>query len=171
MHPIRDTLLCRVFPYQNNLRGFHSLRRFFPEDFDLLTQDTTHHISAVISNGDSVRPLPFSLAAIKGITNLFSFPAGTKMFQFPAYIIFSDLLCFLTLGNLQIKSRMQIPGAYRSLPRPSSQLKPSYPSNSNKAHVPVSYTHLTLPTICSVQISVVAVSLKKKKKKIKRRHG
>eukprot|EP00825_Cyclidium_porcatum_P004917 TRINITY_DN12341_c0_g1_i1.p1 TRINITY_DN12341_c0_g1~~TRINITY_DN12341_c0_g1_i1.p1 ORF type:complete len:250 (+),score=26.61 TRINITY_DN12341_c0_g1_i1:39-788(+) len=30
----------------------------------------------------------------------------------------------------------------------------------------VSYTHLTLPTICSVQISVVAVSLKKKKKKI-----
>eukprot|EP00825_Cyclidium_porcatum_P036069 TRINITY_DN3792_c1_g1_i2.p1 TRINITY_DN3792_c1_g1~~TRINITY_DN3792_c1_g1_i2.p1 ORF type:complete len:208 (-),score=36.46 TRINITY_DN3792_c1_g1_i2:111-734(-) len=30
--------------------------------------------------------------------------------------------------------------------------------------LPVSYTHLTLPTICSVQISVVAVSLKKKKK-------
>eukprot|EP00825_Cyclidium_porcatum_P018117 TRINITY_DN2073_c0_g1_i3.p1 TRINITY_DN2073_c0_g1~~TRINITY_DN2073_c0_g1_i3.p1 ORF type:complete len:247 (-),score=47.42 TRINITY_DN2073_c0_g1_i3:86-826(-) len=29
---------------------------------------------------------------------------------------------------------------------------------------PVSYTHLTLPTICSVQISVVAVSLKKKRK-------
>eukprot|EP00825_Cyclidium_porcatum_P051376 TRINITY_DN942_c0_g1_i1.p2 TRINITY_DN942_c0_g1~~TRINITY_DN942_c0_g1_i1.p2 ORF type:complete len:247 (+),score=26.07 TRINITY_DN942_c0_g1_i1:2447-3187(+) len=29
----------------------------------------------------------------------------------------------------------------------------------------VSYTHLTLPTICSVQISVVAVSLKKKKTK------
>eukprot|EP00825_Cyclidium_porcatum_P002540 TRINITY_DN11172_c0_g1_i2.p1 TRINITY_DN11172_c0_g1~~TRINITY_DN11172_c0_g1_i2.p1 ORF type:complete len:270 (+),score=59.52 TRINITY_DN11172_c0_g1_i2:353-1162(+) len=29
----------------------------------------------------------------------------------------------------------------------------------------VSYTHLTLPTICSVQISVVAVSLKKKNKK------
>eukprot|EP00825_Cyclidium_porcatum_P005061 TRINITY_DN12415_c0_g1_i2.p5 TRINITY_DN12415_c0_g1~~TRINITY_DN12415_c0_g1_i2.p5 ORF type:complete len:146 (-),score=17.90 TRINITY_DN12415_c0_g1_i2:43-480(-) len=31
------------------------------------------------------------------------------------------------------------------------------------ALIPVSYTHLTLPTICSVQISVVAVSLKKKK--------
>eukprot|EP00825_Cyclidium_porcatum_P022887 TRINITY_DN2515_c0_g1_i3.p1 TRINITY_DN2515_c0_g1~~TRINITY_DN2515_c0_g1_i3.p1 ORF type:complete len:123 (-),score=11.75 TRINITY_DN2515_c0_g1_i3:49-417(-) len=28
--------------------------------------------------------------------------------------------------------------------------------------ITVSYTHLTLPTICSVQISVVAVSLKKK---------
>eukprot|EP00825_Cyclidium_porcatum_P051433 TRINITY_DN9458_c0_g1_i5.p3 TRINITY_DN9458_c0_g1~~TRINITY_DN9458_c0_g1_i5.p3 ORF type:complete len:107 (-),score=29.37 TRINITY_DN9458_c0_g1_i5:24-344(-) len=34
----------------------------------------------------------------------------------------------------------------------------------------VSYTHLTLPTICSVQISVVAVSLKKKKKKYKDQH-
>eukprot|EP00825_Cyclidium_porcatum_P029288 TRINITY_DN31306_c0_g2_i1.p1 TRINITY_DN31306_c0_g2~~TRINITY_DN31306_c0_g2_i1.p1 ORF type:complete len:373 (-),score=36.88 TRINITY_DN31306_c0_g2_i1:30-1148(-) len=33
------------------------------------------------------------------------------------------------------------------------------------ALIPVSYTHLTLPTICSVQISVVAVSLKKKKQK------
>eukprot|EP00831_Metopus_contortus_P028510 TRINITY_DN23670_c0_g1_i2.p1 TRINITY_DN23670_c0_g1~~TRINITY_DN23670_c0_g1_i2.p1 ORF type:complete len:136 (-),score=18.62 TRINITY_DN23670_c0_g1_i2:39-446(-) len=31
--------------------------------------------------------------------------------------------------------------------------------------VPVSYTHLTLPTILLVQISVVAVSLKKKTKK------
>eukprot|EP01016_Furgasonia_blochmanni_P003609 TRINITY_DN11414_c0_g1_i11.p2 TRINITY_DN11414_c0_g1~~TRINITY_DN11414_c0_g1_i11.p2 ORF type:complete len:136 (-),score=6.25 TRINITY_DN11414_c0_g1_i11:12-419(-) len=30
------------------------------------------------------------------------------------------------------------------------------------SHKPVSYTHLTLPTIYSVQISVVAVSLKKK---------
>eukprot|EP00825_Cyclidium_porcatum_P046208 TRINITY_DN7204_c0_g1_i4.p4 TRINITY_DN7204_c0_g1~~TRINITY_DN7204_c0_g1_i4.p4 ORF type:complete len:124 (-),score=23.40 TRINITY_DN7204_c0_g1_i4:63-434(-) len=34
----------------------------------------------------------------------------------------------------------------------------------NRTFKPVSYTHLTLPTICSVQISVVAVSLKKKKK-------
>ena len=64
--------------------------------------------------------MPFSLAAIKGITNLLSFPAGTKMFQFPAYIILSDLLCILTFGNPKIKSRMQIPQAYRSLPRPSS---------------------------------------------------
>eukprot|EP00831_Metopus_contortus_P016527 TRINITY_DN1694_c0_g1_i5.p1 TRINITY_DN1694_c0_g1~~TRINITY_DN1694_c0_g1_i5.p1 ORF type:complete len:121 (-),score=6.68 TRINITY_DN1694_c0_g1_i5:43-405(-) len=33
------------------------------------------------------------------------------------------------------------------------------------ALIPVSYTHLTLPTILLVQISVVAVSLKKKNKK------
>eukprot|EP00825_Cyclidium_porcatum_P026709 TRINITY_DN28716_c0_g1_i1.p1 TRINITY_DN28716_c0_g1~~TRINITY_DN28716_c0_g1_i1.p1 ORF type:complete len:223 (-),score=21.19 TRINITY_DN28716_c0_g1_i1:78-746(-) len=34
---------------------------------------------------------------------------------------------------------------------------------SYKSHKSVSYTHLTLPTICSVQISVGAVSLKKKR--------
>eukprot|EP00825_Cyclidium_porcatum_P050342 TRINITY_DN8950_c0_g1_i1.p3 TRINITY_DN8950_c0_g1~~TRINITY_DN8950_c0_g1_i1.p3 ORF type:complete len:104 (-),score=13.85 TRINITY_DN8950_c0_g1_i1:69-380(-) len=33
----------------------------------------------------------------------------------------------------------------------------------HQANKSVSYTHLTLPTICSVQISVVAVSFKKKK--------
>eukprot|EP00825_Cyclidium_porcatum_P010117 TRINITY_DN15188_c0_g1_i4.p2 TRINITY_DN15188_c0_g1~~TRINITY_DN15188_c0_g1_i4.p2 ORF type:complete len:132 (-),score=16.03 TRINITY_DN15188_c0_g1_i4:64-459(-) len=33
------------------------------------------------------------------------------------------------------------------------------------SHWTVSYTHLTLPTICSVQISVVAGSLKKKNKR------
>eukprot|EP00825_Cyclidium_porcatum_P003528 TRINITY_DN11642_c0_g1_i2.p1 TRINITY_DN11642_c0_g1~~TRINITY_DN11642_c0_g1_i2.p1 ORF type:complete len:284 (-),score=14.90 TRINITY_DN11642_c0_g1_i2:89-940(-) len=46
------------------------------------------------------------------------------------------------------------PTAFLDLPS-----KPMY-----SALIPVSYTHLTLPTICSVQISVVAVSLKKKKK-------
>eukprot|EP00831_Metopus_contortus_P029292 TRINITY_DN24112_c0_g1_i3.p3 TRINITY_DN24112_c0_g1~~TRINITY_DN24112_c0_g1_i3.p3 ORF type:complete len:101 (+),score=9.39 TRINITY_DN24112_c0_g1_i3:221-523(+) len=36
-------------------------------------------------------------------------------------------------------------------------------TNSSFTHITVSYTHLTLPTILLVQISVVAVSLKKKK--------
>eukprot|EP00825_Cyclidium_porcatum_P048050 TRINITY_DN7947_c0_g1_i3.p2 TRINITY_DN7947_c0_g1~~TRINITY_DN7947_c0_g1_i3.p2 ORF type:complete len:149 (-),score=24.18 TRINITY_DN7947_c0_g1_i3:44-490(-) len=36
------------------------------------------------------------------------------------------------------------------------------PNSVYRSQKPVSYTHLTLPTICSVQISVVAVSLKKK---------
>eukprot|EP00831_Metopus_contortus_P000653 TRINITY_DN10238_c0_g1_i3.p2 TRINITY_DN10238_c0_g1~~TRINITY_DN10238_c0_g1_i3.p2 ORF type:complete len:118 (-),score=47.57 TRINITY_DN10238_c0_g1_i3:48-401(-) len=34
---------------------------------------------------------------------------------------------------------------------------------ANTSFIPVSYTHLTLPTILLVQISVVAVSLKKKR--------
>eukprot|EP00825_Cyclidium_porcatum_P026817 TRINITY_DN2881_c0_g1_i5.p2 TRINITY_DN2881_c0_g1~~TRINITY_DN2881_c0_g1_i5.p2 ORF type:complete len:125 (-),score=34.77 TRINITY_DN2881_c0_g1_i5:37-411(-) len=43
-----------------------------------------------------------------------------------------------------------------------SEYKKDFDSKKGDA---VSYTHLTLPTICSVQISVVAGSLKKKKKK------
>eukprot|EP00831_Metopus_contortus_P021499 TRINITY_DN19622_c0_g1_i1.p1 TRINITY_DN19622_c0_g1~~TRINITY_DN19622_c0_g1_i1.p1 ORF type:complete len:170 (-),score=40.70 TRINITY_DN19622_c0_g1_i1:13-522(-) len=44
---------------------------------------------------------------------------------------------------------------------PIPQTRGQTPDNT-----PVSYTHLTLPTILLVQISVVAVSLKKKKKEI-----
>ena len=54
-----------------------------------------------------------------------SFPAGTKMFQFPA---FAPHICGLQsstagvppFGHLRINSCLQIPGAFRSLPRPSS---------------------------------------------------
>jgi len=55
------------------------------------------------------------------------------MFQFPEYIFFSE--CFAAcykLGNLGIKGCLHLPRAFRSLPRPLSQLKPSYPSNSIK---------------------------------------
>ena len=96
-----------------------------------------HHISAFLSERDSVCSVPFSLAANKGIIFLFSFPAGTKMFQFPAYITISSVFNVLAFGNPEIKSRMQIPQAYRSLPRPSSQFKPSYPSNSFKNRIKI----------------------------------
>ena len=54
-----------------------------------------------------------------------SFPAGTKMFQFPASAPSNDGMWPSTtwvppFGNLRINSCLQIPGAYRSLPRPSS---------------------------------------------------
>ena len=54
-----------------------------------------------------------------------SFPAGTKMFQFPAFAPSVDGLQPSTagvppFGHLRINSCLQIPGAFRSLPRPSS---------------------------------------------------
>eukprot|EP00831_Metopus_contortus_P002501 TRINITY_DN10912_c0_g2_i1.p1 TRINITY_DN10912_c0_g2~~TRINITY_DN10912_c0_g2_i1.p1 ORF type:complete len:424 (-),score=64.95 TRINITY_DN10912_c0_g2_i1:96-1367(-) len=64
------------------------------------------------------------------------------------------------LGSESIKM------AYRLLKGekvPRQVLIPPFPMYS--ALIPVSYTHLTLPTILLVQISVVAVSLKKKNKK------
>lgn len=36
----------------------------------------------------------------------------------------------VTLGDPEFNARLQLTQAYRSLPRPSSQSKPSYPSNS-----------------------------------------
>ena len=54
-----------------------------------------------------------------------SFPAGTKMFQFPAFApsmdgTWSSTMRVPPFGHLRINSCLQIPGAFRSLPRPSS---------------------------------------------------
>ena len=46
----------------------------------------------------------------------------------------------------------------------TQSMQSKYPAG----HITVSYTHLTLPTIYSVKISVVVVSLKKKKKQTTR---
>ena len=70
--------------------------------------------------------LPRSLATTRGIISLFSLPAGTKMFQFPA---FASLLNkddwpsarrVVPFGNHRIKGYLLLTGAYRSLSRPSS---------------------------------------------------
>ena len=84
------------------------------------------------------RKIQFALfpfrSLLMGKSLLFSFPAGTKMFQFPAYTCLSARSCehVVALGDLGFKARMRLPRAYRSLPRPSSPSKPSYPSNSLK---------------------------------------
>ena len=70
--------------------------------------------------------LPRSLATTRGIISLFSLPAGTKMFQFPA---FASLLSkddwpsarrVVPFGNHRVKGYLLLTGAYRSLSRPSS---------------------------------------------------
>ena len=54
-----------------------------------------------------------------------SLPAGTKMFQFPAFAppcggVRPSTVRVSPFGHLRINSCLQIPGAFRSLPRPSS---------------------------------------------------
>ncbi len=74
--------------------------------------------------------VPGSLAATAGITRLFSFPAGTKMFQFPAlasggYEFTTRYPLLDGLPHSEIpgsKLAWQLPEACRSLPRPSSLL-------------------------------------------------
>ena len=73
--------------------------------------------------------LPRSLATTGGIIHLFSLPAGTKMFQFPAFasIINMDTCTscrwVVPFGNPRIKGHLRLPGAYRSLSRPSSPVR------------------------------------------------
>jgi hypothetical protein len=60
-----------------------------------------------------------------GESRLISIPAGTEMFQFPAFTSRDDgSLCrrVAPFGNQRINARVQLPVAYRSLPRPSSSL-------------------------------------------------
>ena len=71
--------------------------------------------------------LPRSLATTGGIISLFSLPAGTKMFQFPAFASLhfskdnSPSDCWVVpFGNPWIKGHLHLPMAYRSLSRPSS---------------------------------------------------
>ena len=71
--------------------------------------------------------VPRSLATTEGIINLFSFPAGTKMFQFPAFASpnkkgddrnrYGRVVPF---GDLRVNGHLHLTAAFRSLSRPSS---------------------------------------------------
>ena len=61
---------------------------------------------------------------------LVSFPAGTKMFQFPAFPLLTERPQMgqeVPFGDPGIYGCLLLPRAYRSLPRPSSAPKPSHP--------------------------------------------
>ena len=119
---IRETLLFWTNPYQFNLRGYHSLRHLVPENFVswLRTLCSPHLLLSF--ERDSVCPSPCSLAAIKGITYLFSIPAGTKMFQFSAFPLFVAVFnCRVSpFGYPRISVYLLLPGAFRCSSRPSS---------------------------------------------------
>ena len=69
--------------------------------------------------------LPRSLATTGGIIHLFSLPAGTKMFQFPALASTTGVDDrpsdgrVVPFGDLRINGHLHLPGAFRSLSRPS----------------------------------------------------
>ena len=73
----------------------------------------------------SVWALPRSLATTGGIIHLFSLPAGTKMFQFPALASTTSVDDrpsdgrVVPFGDLRINGHLHLPGAFRSLSRPS----------------------------------------------------
>ena len=71
---------------------------------------------------------PRSLATTWGITNLFSLPPGTKMFQFPGFAPAEagdrpSAGRVVPFGDPRIKGHLHLPAAYRSLSRPSSPVR------------------------------------------------
>ncbi len=88
-----------------------------------------HSETAATYRAELVWALPFSLATTKG---MFSFPPATEMFQFaglPPPGLFDSTRGELDFssrvspfGHLRIDVCSRLPGAFRSLPRPSSAL-------------------------------------------------
>ena len=70
-------------PNTLNLRGCHSLWRFFPKPSAHNSVPDSHHISTPFARQDSVCPVPRSFALLTA-SRMLSSPAGTKIFQFPA---------------------------------------------------------------------------------------
>ena len=69
--------------------------------------------------------VPRSLATTGGITDLFSSPGGTKMFQFPPFASpqsgdTAQVRWVVPFGNPRVKGHLRLTAAYRSLSRPSS---------------------------------------------------
>ena len=108
------------------VRGYHPLWPDFP--------DCSTHLHACQNvvlqprqcrNIDGLGYSPFA-RHYSGNHYLFSFPAGTKMFQFPALASVKKTDAtpsrwrVVPFGNPRIKGHLHLPAAYRSLSRPSS---------------------------------------------------
>ena len=74
----------------------------------------------------TVWAVPRSLATTRGIIHLFSLPAGTKMFQFPAFAFRIERNAVpsrrrvVPFGDPRITGHLHLHAAFRSLSRPSS---------------------------------------------------
>ena len=113
---------CLGFPYRTFTVSGPSFQKVLVTDSVQQRGPTTPYMRCHIYGLGS---FPFARHYL-GNHYLFSLPAGTKMFQFPA--LASHLMRYamnawvVPFGNLRIKGHLHLPGAYRSLSRPSSPL-------------------------------------------------
>ncbi len=90
---------------------------------------TTRPYNPAEAGTSAVWALPRSLATTGGIIRLFSLPAGTKMFQFPALASpksgdGSPSGCrVVPFGDPRISGHLRLPADYRSLSSPSSPVR------------------------------------------------
>ncbi len=125
----RTATLAWLGPIPLRLRGYHPLCRNFSGHFGCVLgchiAMPKHHISRRIQ----FRLFPFR-SPLLGKSQLISLPRGTKMLQFPRFDLHRpcDGVSKRTgfpFGHLGIIGCVRLPRAFRSLPRPSSLLKPS----------------------------------------------
>ena len=132
MVPADSDRIPRVPPYSGSALVSHPLpvREYHPlcPDFPDGSSSCVTLCARPYNPDDAVTPsvwaLPLSIATTQGIDFL-SFPGGTEMFQFPPFAPSNDgdrpSACRVApFGYVRIKSRLQIPAPFRSLPRPSS---------------------------------------------------
>ncbi len=118
------------------LRGYHPLWRTFPGSFSLgqsaIDRAHTPHLPQVVPAGFS---LPYSLFArcysgnpfwflFLGLLRCFSSARSQSHLRSTWVISPCQEVPF---GDLRIKGFMRLPGAFRSLSRPSSALRPIHP--------------------------------------------
>ena len=136
------------------VRGFHALWQNIPVHFhwpQRWCSEPIHHISRTLWHGIQFALCPFR-STLLGASQLVSFPAGTKMLQFPAFPIFSDWFRYPWF-----EACMRLARAYRSLPRPSSALEPSYPLNGAQNFI-----------ICLINLPMQRTVMQKKINKTKK---
>ena len=117
----------------------------------LKAANSIHHICLALLQGIRFGLFPFRSPLI-GESRLISFPHPTKMLQFGWFALSYfrkrvSLRRGLPFGYRWINGRMLLPSAYRSLPRPSSLLKPSHPPSGVFAPVTLELTRLCMAII------------------------
>ena len=145
--PRRGTLAVGPFPPGLRLRGYHPLRRDFPDHFGFAGEGAADPQQPHIPDGFPHRVRfglsPFRSPLLRG-SQLVSFPPPTWMLPFGGFPLphpprsheelpegygsaHAERGREVPFGHPRIYGCMRLPGAYRSLPRPSSAPEPSYP--------------------------------------------
>ena len=139
-YPTHTTLETTKSPFWPSLTGLSpSLAWAFTPKFRYANEGVKWsklHISHMFPYG-----IRFALCGFRSplltASLLISFPPGTKMFQLPGFpfLYGTNAVCVqeVLFGYLRILGSMRLPGAYRSLARPSSAPKPSHPPDGGVA--------------------------------------
>ena len=125
-HVSRATQGLALHAHRLRIRGFHPLR----PDFPVRSAHLVHGSWRPYYPAHALRHVRFGLFPVRspllGESLLFSLPAGTKMFQFPAFAFRIERNAVpsrrrvVPFGDPRITGHLHLHAAFRSLSRPSS---------------------------------------------------